>query len=153
MGQIEANWSVQGMYRFFLLVSIASVIEASHSLIAALATNWVRITGATRGRRGHRTEEGYFCDCSTPPPKSCGSQVPGFLSPRMTENLGAWTRAALDRGRQAGWWGGEEEGWIQKLPGSLEGLIEGASVRLCPTWLRNCINWIFFFTKVCLFQL
>ena len=103
MGRVRANWSIQGSYRFFLLVSTTSVIEASHSLIAASSANWVRMAVATRGRQGHRgTEEEERATTVTAMRHRRGDLVVK-LSPRMAENLRpeSW-QLWLGGGRQAG---------------------------------------------------
>ena len=103
MGMVEANWSIQGSYRLFLLVSTASIIEASHSLIAASSTDWVRATCATRGRHGHRRTEEEERAATVTALRHLRGVLAVKLSPRTTENLGPepW-QLWLGGGRQTG---------------------------------------------------
>ena len=59
IGRIEQKLMSLGKIAGIVVGNLGEVSEATHSLLAALATSQVRVAGVTRGNRGYwKTEEG-----------------------------------------------------------------------------------------------
>ena len=59
MGRVEEKLVSLGKIAGLVLGNFGEVSQATHSLLATLATSRVRVAGVTRGKRGYfRTEEG-----------------------------------------------------------------------------------------------
>ena len=106
VGRVEAKLVSLGQVQGLVAGQFGEVSEATHALIAALATSRVRVAGVTRGRRGHwRTEEGERAIAVTALRRRLGvmtvkCQASSLLG--RLETLGPGGTAALARRRQAG---------------------------------------------------
>ena len=106
MGRVEAKLLELGQVEGVVAGQFGEVSEATHALLAALATSRVRIAGVTRGRRGRmRSEEGERAVAISSLRRRLGvmtvrCQASSLLG--RLETLGPGGAAAAGRRQQAG---------------------------------------------------
>ena len=126
VGRVEQKLVSLGKIAGIVVGNFGEVSEATHSLLAALATSRVRVAGVTRGKRGYwKTEEGERAVAisslrrrlSVMAVKCQASSLLGRL-----ETLGPGGTAALRRRQQAA---GIERAWQEENRAQLQATRDG----------------------------
>ena len=126
VGRVEQKLMSLGKIAGIVVGNFGEVSEATHSLLAALATSRVRVAGVTRGKRGYwKTEEGERAVAisslrrrlSVMAVKCQASSLLGRL-----ETLGPGGTAALRRRQQAA---GLERAWHMENQAQLQATRDG----------------------------